>query len=90
MLFEQLNYRGNSRGEYASALAELARRGWLEPAGDAGAYQVTEAGKLMRGEIERATDEYFYAPWSCLSTDEIAVAHDLLIKLCGGLEEAHS
>jgi hypothetical protein len=90
MLFEQLNYRGNSRGEYASALAELARRGWLEPAGDAGAYQVTEAGKLMRGEIERATDEYFYTPWSCLSTDEITVAHDLLIKLCGGLQEAHS
>jgi hypothetical protein len=89
-LFEQLNYRGNSRSEYAGALAELAQRGWLEPTADTGAYQVTAAGKLIRSEIEQATDNYFYAPWSCLSTDEIAVAHDLLIRLRDGLQEGRS
>ncbi|HET9223735.1 MAG TPA: hypothetical protein VFO07_14580 [Roseiflexaceae bacterium] len=86
MLFEQLNYRGYSRGEYADALAELARHGWLAPAGDTGAYQVTEAGRLMRSEVEQATDAYFYAPWSSLAESEIALAHDLLIRLRDDLQ----
>ena len=85
-LFEQLNYRGYSRGEYAQALAELTRHSWLEPAADTGAYKVTEAGLLMRAEVEQATDSYFYAPWACLTRDEIAVAHDLLISLRDGLQ----
>jgi hypothetical protein len=85
-LFEQLNYRGYSRGEYAGALAELTRRGWLEPAADTSAYKVTEVGRQMRAEVEQATDSYFYAPWACLTRDEIAVAHDLLISLRDSLK----
>jgi hypothetical protein len=81
MLFEQLNYRGYSRSEYADALAKLAQRGWLGQSGDAGAYQVTEAGRLMRADIEVLTDQYFFAPWASLADDELTMAHNLLIRL---------
>jgi hypothetical protein len=90
MLFEQLNYRGNSRGEYANALMELTRRGWLEPVSNIETYQVTGAGRQMRDEVERATNDYFYASWSGLAENEIAVAHDLLIQLRDRLQEASS
>jgi hypothetical protein len=87
-LLGQLSHRGYARTEYAEALAELARRGWLEQAGEPGTYRVTEAGRATRAAAERMTDEYFYAPWSCLTEGEIAMVHDLLIRLRDGLQEA--
>jgi len=85
--FEQLAYRGYSRAERAAALDELARRGWLEPANDH-AYRATEAGRKVHAEVERRTDDLFYAPWSCLSADELAAAHMLLVELRDGFQEA--
>jgi hypothetical protein len=89
-LFEQLSHRGYSRQEYAAALSELARRGWLAPSGDAGAYQVTETGRHRRGEVEQATDDYFYAPWSGLAKEEIAMVHNLLMNLRDGFQDSSS
>jgi hypothetical protein len=81
VLLAQLPYRGYARAEYAEALDQLARRGWLEEAGELGTYRVTEAGRAARAATERITDEYFYAPWSCLAEGEIVMARDLLIRL---------
>jgi hypothetical protein len=79
-LFEQLAYRGYSCGEYAAALELLTRRSWLEPAATAGAYGVTTDGRAVREVVERLTDSYFYAPWSCLAEAEIAELHALLLR----------
>jgi hypothetical protein len=89
-LLSQLPYRGYARAEYADALEELARRGWLEQAGAAERYSATEAGRAVRAEVERLTDQYFYAPWSCLTEAESAMVHDLLIRLRDGFEKAGS
>jgi hypothetical protein len=79
-LFEQLAYRGYSCGEYAAALELLTRRSWLEPAATAGACRVTADGRAAREVVERLTDSYFYAPWSCLAEAEIAELHALLLR----------
>ena len=77
-LFEQLAHRGYSCGEYAAALEILTHRRWLEPAATAGAYRVTADGRATREAVERLTDSYFYAPWSCLNEVEITELHGLL------------
>jgi hypothetical protein len=79
-LFEQLAYRGYSVGEYATALEVLARRGWLEPATTTGAYRITADGRTAREVVERLTDSYFYAPWSCLTEAQIAELRALLLR----------
>jgi hypothetical protein len=79
-LFEQLAYRGYSCGEYAAALEFLTCRSWLEPAPTTGAYRVTADGRAAREAVERLTDSYFYAPWSCLAGAETAELHALLLR----------
>jgi hypothetical protein len=79
-LFEQLAYRGYSCGEYAAALETLTRRSWLEPDATAGAYSVTAAGRAAWVHVERLTDSYFYAPWSCLAEAQIEELRALLLR----------
>jgi hypothetical protein len=79
-LFEQLAYRGYSSDEYAAALETLTRHKWLEPAATAGAYRVTADGRAARALVERLTDNYFYAPWSCLAEVQIAELRALLLR----------
>ncbi len=79
-LFEQLAYRGYSCGEYATALETLTRRSWLEPDATAGAYRVTADGRAARAHVERLTDSYFYAPWSCLAEAQIEELRALLLR----------
>jgi hypothetical protein len=79
-LFEQLAYRGYSSDEYATALETLTRHKWLEPAATAGAYRVTADGRAARALVERLTDNYFYAPWSCLAEGQIAELRALLLR----------
>ena len=70
-LFDQLWYRGYSREDFAGALEELTRRGWIQ-ANDDGRYAMTDQGRALREAAERLTDEYFYTPWkACLSAEEI-------------------
>jgi hypothetical protein len=82
-VFANLAYRGYSCAEYAAALEALARRSWLEPCGTADTYRVTTEGREVREVIERLTDSYFYAPWSCLTQAEIAELHVLLRFIAG-------
>jgi DNA-binding PadR family transcriptional regulator len=79
-VFEQLAYRGYSSAEYAAALEALARRSWLEQVGAAGTYRVTAEGREVREVVERLTDSYFYAPWSCLKQAEITELRELLLR----------
>jgi DNA-binding PadR family transcriptional regulator len=83
-LYDQLARRGYTRGEYAGALDELTRRGWLHSAGDHSVYTVTEAGHTVRAQAERLTDTYFYAPWSCLADREAETLQALLVQLRDG------
>lgn len=80
-LFSKLNYRGYSRQDYAKALDSLTARGWLRDTGEGRA--ITDGGQAARAEAERLTDQYFYAPWSCLSSAEIEELHTLLTRIVG-------
>jgi hypothetical protein len=85
--FGKLARRGNSRHEYAAALENLARRGWLAAGSAPGSYLVTEAGRTVRAHVERLTDTYFYAPWSQLTAAEIARVQKLLTQMQAGAQE---
>ena len=80
-IFEERSYRGITRDEYASILQELVERGWIQQNGDA--YQPTAEGKRIRDEAEALTDQYFFAPWSCLNESEL----EELASLAGQLRE---
>jgi hypothetical protein len=86
-LFDQLWYRGYSREDFAGALEELARRGWIQPLGD-GRYEMTDQGRALREAAEQLTDEYFYAPWkACLSVEEIEELRGRMVAMCEWLGE---
>ncbi|MFH9726782.1 hypothetical protein ACH4M4_28020 [Streptomyces sp. NPDC017254] len=65
--------RGWSGEEWAAARDRLAGRGLLRPDGTA-----TEAGRALRAEVERRTDELATAPWDALGPDGTARLADLL------------
>ncbi|HEY9369668.1 SCO6745 family protein, partial [Streptomyces sp.] len=65
--------RGWSPAEWAAARARLVARGLVEADGT-----VTEAGRALRDEVERRTDELAAAPWAALGPDDTARLADLL------------
>lgn len=84
-LFEELSFRGITREEYASILQELVTRGWVQQDGEA--YQPTAEGKRIREEAEALTNQYFFAPWSCLSESELEELSSLACQLRDGLKK---
>jgi len=46
---------------------------------------VTGKGRVVRNEIEADTDRFFYAPWSCLDSDEKLEVFDLVSRMRDGL-----
>lgn len=87
-LFDQLAYRGYAWSDYAAALQDLVRRGWLAEGGNGApkTYQLTQKGQTIREEAERLTNEYFYASWTCLMESEVVELDDLLVKLHQNLQ----
>jgi hypothetical protein len=67
-LFDQLAYRGWTRLEWGESLSDLENRGWIYAENDR--YFPTDDGQAVFSDVERRTDDYFYAPWDCLSDDE--------------------
>ncbi|MFJ3903346.1 hypothetical protein [Streptomyces sp. NPDC090025] len=65
--------RGWSEKDWSAARARLAARGLVTPDGAA-----TEAGRALRAEVERRTDELAAAPWAALGTEGTARLADLL------------
>ncbi len=78
-LAKRLPYRDYSVEDYAQALTELKKRGWIEIAGDA--YKTTTAGKNLREQVEAATNHNYYTPWKVLSTNDLAHLIELLTSL---------
>ncbi|WP_329125233.1 SCO6745 family protein [Streptomyces sp. NBC_01465] len=70
---ETFESRGWSREEWAAGRERLVGRGLLEPDGTA-----TEAGRALRAEVERRTDELAAAPWQALGAAEVDRFADLL------------
>ncbi|MFE7511720.1 hypothetical protein ACFU8I_10905 [Streptomyces sp. NPDC057540] len=65
--------RGWSAAEWAAARARLTARGLLDPEG-----APTDAGRALRAEVERRTDELAAAPWEALGAEDTARLADLL------------
>ncbi|MEU8760767.1 hypothetical protein [Streptomyces sp. NPDC048659] len=65
--------RGWSGAEWDAARARLAARGLVGPDGAA-----TEAGRALRAEVERRTDELAAAPWTALGPEATARLAELL------------
>ena len=80
-VYQHLAHRGHTRQDYTMALADVCERGWLEPVPERGAYTPTESGQEVWRDVERQTNTYFYAPWSCLSETEITTLHELFVAI---------
>ena len=66
-------------------LKEVIARRWIEE--DVGSYQITIEGKRVREEAEALTDQYFFAPWSCLAESELDELARLANQLRDGLKK---
>ncbi|MFI1397386.1 hypothetical protein [Streptomyces sp. NPDC020681] len=66
--------RGWSEAEWADARERLVKRGVLDAGG-----AVTDAGRALRAEVERRTDELAAAPWTALGDAD----RDRLAELLG-------
>ncbi|MFC9592733.1 hypothetical protein ACFTUC_23450 [Streptomyces sp. NPDC056944] len=65
--------RGWSAAQWDAARARLTARGLLDPEGAA-----TDAGRALRAEVERYTDELAAAPWDALGPEGTARLAELL------------
>jgi len=88
-LCSRLAMRGHACSDYAAALADLVAHGWAVTTDDRGpaygekGYQLTDVGRTVREDAERAIDQCFFAPWACLKARE---AGELAVLL-GGLRD---
>ena len=83
-IYQKLQRRGYSQDEYRQAMEDLLKRGWVWQEGEE--YCVTVPGREVRQAAEEATDEYFYAPWTCLNQGVTEELRTLLILLLKGLK----
>ncbi|WP_286260047.1 SCO6745 family protein [Streptomyces graminofaciens] len=70
---ERFESRGWSGAEWRAARERLAARGLVDSAGTA-----TDAGRSLRRQVERHTDQLAAAPWQLLGPDDTARLADLL------------
>ena len=83
-LYDSLAFRGFERHDYATTLIDLVEKGLIN---DAGSHlQLTPNGKEFRQHIEDKTNQYFFAPWKCLSAVEKTELSCLLSTLREGLQ----
>ena len=82
---EKMAFRGYDVDDYEVAVQAAQELGWVEPGDRPDKFCLTEEGKKLREHAEQDTNEYFYAPWSVLTQDEVNELHGLLITLHNGL-----
>lgn len=82
-LAEAFTHRGHDEPAYRTALQELVDLGWAQPANDQ--FLLTDDGRGVREEAEKATDEAFYSPWQCLTTNEVDQLQTTLGHFCQAL-----
>jgi hypothetical protein len=78
---EKMAFRGYDVEEYEIAIQAAMEVGWVEQAHRQDTFRLTEQGMQLREHAEQDTNDYFYAPWSVLTQDEINELHELLKKL---------
>jgi len=79
-LEEALPYRGHTVRDYENALKRLVKMGWVT-VDEAGAYRISEAGRIVREQIEMQTNAHFFAPFATLSDTERDELNTLLESL---------
>lgn len=85
-LYQNLAYRGFYTQDWQEALKNLVERGWIHSTD--GVYTITDTGREKRQEVEKRTNQYFYAPWAILSSDEfteLVTLLEQLVKTCTSL-----
>ncbi|HEX6036041.1 MAG TPA: hypothetical protein VFY83_16505 [Anaerolineales bacterium] len=83
---DKMAFRGYDVEDYEIAIQAAMELGWVEPGSRPGKFCLTEEGRRLRQQAEQDTNEYFYAPWSVLTQDEIKELHGLLANLHKGLK----
>ena len=78
---EKMAFRGYDVEDYEIAIQAALELGWVEPGSRPDRFGLTEEGRRLRAQAEQDTNEYFYAPWTVLTQDEIIELHGLLAKL---------
>jgi hypothetical protein len=84
LLYEKLGNRSIPGEVYGQDLHELVSRGWADE--EAGLYQITTEGQLIREEAEELTDQYFFGAWDCLSKAELEDLLHLAMQIRIGLK----
>lgn len=75
-LTDKLYFRGHSQNVYIDALNELRGRDFIS--GIRTSLRITDQGMQFREEVEKKTEQYFFAPWDCLSGDDMEKMAELL------------
>lgn len=78
---ERMVFRGYDEGDFDIAIQAAVELGWAEAEEYPNAFCLTEAGKQLRMQAERLTNEYFYTPWSVLTQTELDELYNRLTKL---------
>lgn len=81
---DRLAHRGHSCEVYESVLSDLRNVGYVN--GDDDALFATGSGRVFCNQVEATAENYFFAPWSCLSEVERSDLGITLDKLISGLE----
>ena len=83
-LQERLGFRSHDEPSYTSALKELVAQGLALETADG--FALTEKGHNVRETIEQHTDDIFFAPWSELSSAQLAQLLRRLLQLRRNLQ----
>jgi len=83
---EKMAFRGYEADDYEIAIQAAMELGWVEPGERSGKFCLTEEGRKLREHAEQDTNEYFYAPWSVFTPEELQDLHGLLTKLHNALK----
>jgi len=78
---ETMAFRGYEIEDYEVALDAAIEIGWIEEADIPYAFRLTQAGRELREQAEALTNEYFYRPWSAMTSNELDEMYDLLLQL---------
>ena len=78
---EQMAFRGYEAADYDIAIQAAAELGWAEAAQRPDIFRLTDQGRELRARAEQLTNEYFFAPWSVLTREEVDELYGLLSKL---------
>jgi hypothetical protein len=85
-LTDKLYFRGHPQSVYIDALNELRARSYIS--GFRNALRITNQGCHFRDQVEMKTEEYFFAPWDCLSGADMEKMADLLTEMRDGLNSS--